>query len=104
MPEYRTPLPAILAGMLEASINRILALDEDSPVRLQRLDDRLLNDILPAIMSSDVRVVGDDEAFRYWMVLTEEDGKRAAAFRLSFYRGAEFVVLLASPDPTAPSD
>jgi len=42
MPEYRTPLPAILAGMLEASINRILALDEDSPARLQRLDDRLL--------------------------------------------------------------
>lgn len=42
MAEYKTPLPSILAGMLEASINRILALDEDTPSRLQRLDDRLL--------------------------------------------------------------
>ena len=42
MPEYRTPLPAILASMLEAAINRILALDEDTPSRLQRLDDRML--------------------------------------------------------------
>ena len=42
MPEYRTPLPSILAGMLEAAINRILALDEDTPARLQRLDDRML--------------------------------------------------------------
>jgi ubiquinone biosynthesis protein UbiJ len=42
MPEYRTPLPSILAGMLEAAINRLLALDEDTPTRLQRLDDRLL--------------------------------------------------------------
>jgi ubiquinone biosynthesis protein UbiJ len=42
MPDYRTPLPTILAGLLEASINRILALDEDSPERLQSLDDRLL--------------------------------------------------------------
>jgi ubiquinone biosynthesis protein UbiJ len=42
MPEYRTPLPSILAGLLEASINRILALDEDTPTRLQHLDDRLL--------------------------------------------------------------
>jgi len=42
MPDYRTPLPSILAGMLEAAINRILALDEDTPKRLQRLDERLL--------------------------------------------------------------
>jgi len=42
MPEYRTPLPAILASMLEAAINRILALDEEAPSRLQRLDDRML--------------------------------------------------------------
>ncbi|MFC1796784.1 SCP2 sterol-binding domain-containing protein, partial [Pseudomonadota bacterium] len=42
MSEYRTPLPSILAGMLEAAINRILSLDEDTPNRLQRLDDRLL--------------------------------------------------------------
>ncbi len=42
MPEYRTPLPSILAAMLEAAINRVLALDEDTPSRLQRLDGRML--------------------------------------------------------------
>ena len=42
MSEYRTPLPSILAGMLEAAINRILSLDEDTTTRLQHLDDRLL--------------------------------------------------------------
>ena len=42
MSEYRTPLPSILAGMLEAAINRILSLDEDTPTRLQSLDDRLM--------------------------------------------------------------
>ena len=42
MPDYRTPLPSMLAGMLELAINRILALDEDSPERLERLDERQL--------------------------------------------------------------
>ena len=42
MPDYRTPLPSILASMLEVSVNRILSLDEDSPARLQSLEDRLL--------------------------------------------------------------
>jgi len=42
MPEYRTPLPSILAAMLEAAINRVLALDEETPSRLQRLDGRML--------------------------------------------------------------
>lgn len=42
MPEYKTPLPGILAAMLETGINRILALDENTPNRLQRLDDRML--------------------------------------------------------------
>lgn len=42
MPDYRTPLPGLLAIMLETAINRILALDEDSAGRLQRLDDRML--------------------------------------------------------------
>ena len=42
MPEYRTPIPSILAFMLEAAINRVLALDEDTPSRLQRLDGRVL--------------------------------------------------------------
>jgi len=42
MPDYRTPLPGLLAVMLETAINRILALDEDSAERLRRLDDRML--------------------------------------------------------------
>jgi ubiquinone biosynthesis protein UbiJ len=42
MPEYRTPLPGLLAIMLETAINRILALDDESAGRLQRLDDRML--------------------------------------------------------------
>ena len=42
MPAYRTPLPAILAAMLETAINRVLALDEETPARLQHLDGRML--------------------------------------------------------------
>ena len=42
MAEYRTPLPGILAVMLETAINRILALDDLSAERLQRLDGRML--------------------------------------------------------------
>ena len=42
MPEYRTPLPGLLASLLEAGINRALELDETSPQRLQRLAGRSL--------------------------------------------------------------
>ncbi len=42
MADYRTPLPSILAAMLESAVNRVLALDEDTPARLQRLDGRML--------------------------------------------------------------
>lgn len=42
MPDYRTPLPGILAAMLEAAVNRLLALDDASTERLQRLDGRML--------------------------------------------------------------
>jgi ubiquinone biosynthesis protein UbiJ len=42
MPEYRTPLPGILAAMLETAINRLLDLDENTPTRLQRLEGRML--------------------------------------------------------------
>jgi len=42
MPEYKTPLPGILAAMLETAINRILALDELSTERLEHLDGRML--------------------------------------------------------------
>lgn len=42
MPAYRTPLPSILATLLETAVNRVLALDEDTPARLQHLDGRML--------------------------------------------------------------
>jgi ubiquinone biosynthesis protein UbiJ len=42
MPEYRTPLPGILAAMLETAINRLLDLDGNTPARLERLDGRML--------------------------------------------------------------
>jgi len=42
MPEYKTPLPGILAAMLETAINRLLDLDENTPARLQRLEGRML--------------------------------------------------------------
>jgi len=42
MADYRTPLPGILAAMLETAVNRILALDDLSVERLLRLDGRML--------------------------------------------------------------
>jgi len=42
MPEYRTPLPGIFAAMLESAVNRLLELDEESPVRMDRLEGRML--------------------------------------------------------------
>ncbi len=42
MPEYKTPLPGILAAMLESAINRLLDLDDDTPARLERLEGRML--------------------------------------------------------------
>ena len=42
MAEYRTPLPGILAALLEGGVNRILAMDRNAPQRLQRLDNRML--------------------------------------------------------------
>ena len=42
MPQYKTPLPGILAAMLETAINRVFAMDDETPQRLQRLDGRML--------------------------------------------------------------
>ncbi len=42
MPEYKTPLPGILAAMLESATNRLLDLDDDTPTRLDRLEGRML--------------------------------------------------------------
>jgi ubiquinone biosynthesis protein UbiJ len=40
--DYRTPLPALLAGFLEAAVNRVLALDPDAVARLARLEGKTL--------------------------------------------------------------
>jgi ubiquinone biosynthesis protein UbiJ len=42
MPEYRTPIPGILAAMLESAINRLLDMDDDSRSRMDRLEGRML--------------------------------------------------------------
>ena len=42
MADYRTPLPGILAALLEGAVNRVLGLDERSPERLRRLSGRNL--------------------------------------------------------------
>ena len=42
MPQYKTPLPGILAAMLESAINRLLELDDDTPLRMERLEGRML--------------------------------------------------------------
>ncbi len=42
MADYRTPLPALLAGFLEAAVNRFMALDESAVERLPRLEGKLL--------------------------------------------------------------
>jgi ubiquinone biosynthesis protein UbiJ len=42
MPEYRTPLPGILAALLEGAVNRVLSLDDQSATRLGRLSGRML--------------------------------------------------------------
>jgi ubiquinone biosynthesis protein UbiJ len=42
MAEYKTPLPQLFADTLEAGINKVLALDQDSARRLQKLEDRIL--------------------------------------------------------------
>lgn len=42
MPEYLTPLPAILAHTLETAINKVLQMDMESPSRVNKLQGRLL--------------------------------------------------------------
>lgn len=42
MPEYRTPLPGLLATLLETAVNRVLDLDDNAPERLERLNGKRL--------------------------------------------------------------
>lgn len=42
MPDYRTPLPAMMAATLQSGLNAILALDPESTARLDRIEGRVL--------------------------------------------------------------
>lgn len=42
MADYRTPLPGLLAGLLETAINRVLALDAGAAERLERVEGKTL--------------------------------------------------------------
>ena len=42
MADYKTPLPSMLALALETAINQVLQLDIESPSRVNKLEDRLL--------------------------------------------------------------
>ena len=42
MADYRTPLPQIFAGLLEAAVNQVLAMDNNSADRVARLEGKLL--------------------------------------------------------------
>jgi ubiquinone biosynthesis protein UbiJ len=42
MPEYRTPLPAMLAASMQSGLNAVLALDPNSGARLDRIDGQVL--------------------------------------------------------------
>jgi ubiquinone biosynthesis protein UbiJ len=42
MPEYRTPVPKMMAGFVEAGINRVLLLDPESAKRLLKLQGKVL--------------------------------------------------------------
>jgi len=42
MADYRTPLPQVMAGLVEAGVNRVLALDSESAKRLLKLQGKTL--------------------------------------------------------------
>lgn len=49
MPDYRTPLPALLAASLESGLNAVLALDAGTPARMMRLQGRLVRLVLEGL-------------------------------------------------------
>lgn len=49
MADYRTPLPALLAGFLEAAVNRVLAMDAGTAKRLERLEGKHLGVVLEGL-------------------------------------------------------
>jgi len=49
MPDYRTPLPAILAATLQSGLNAVLALDPGSVSRQERISGRTLKLVLEGV-------------------------------------------------------
>ena len=52
---YRTPLPALLAALLEAAINRLLAIDEARPLRFAELPRPTLNDLAGSLFRTETK-------------------------------------------------
>ncbi len=75
--EYRTPLPGLLAGGLEAAVNRVLALDADAGERLARLEGK--------VVQLDLEGLGITLyfTFDYGAVEVNLDSDRAADTRVS---------------------
>ena len=69
--QYKTPLPAAMAAMLETGINGVLALDENSPSRLQRLEGRVVELELKGIGITLYFSASDDR----FLVSTEHEGE-----------------------------
>ena len=71
MSEYRTPLPAAMAAMLETGINGVLSLDENSASRLQRLDGKVLELDMKGV-GITLFITASEQRFR---VSTEYEGE-----------------------------
>ncbi len=89
MAEYRTPLPGALAGLLEAAVNHVLALDARSPERLARLEGKVLQVDLEGLSITLYF------AFDYGAVEVSLDGPDPADARVSGTPAALFA--LAAP-------
>ena len=71
MPEYRTPIPGIMAGLLESAVNRVLSLDDGSADRLKRLSEKQLQLVIEGI-GITLNFVFSDERVR---VSTRPEGE-----------------------------
>ncbi|HKX57722.1 MAG TPA: SCP2 sterol-binding domain-containing protein [Xanthomonadales bacterium] len=69
---YRTPLPGLLATSLEAALNRLLAADQNSGERLQRLDGRCVR-----LQLEDLSIALDFRFDSYRVAVTLADASDA---------------------------
>jgi len=91
-PRYRTPLPGLLAGLLETALNRLLTTDPASLERLQRLQGRLLEVQLEGLGITLYL------AFSRWRVAVQLSADRPADAVVSGSPPALFALALADRD------